>query len=434
MISTTHDPELNIIRAVLDFEGFDTKTLRRIKAEYFTDPTYATVWGYIIDHWQTYGKVPDITTVTKEFPTVAQLIVRARPVEPPAFYADKIVEAYVQHGVAQRLMQVLPGLATDVTGTLEQIRHVLGEYDLAMQEGDVMTMASTGQERLDIFQLGTPLGVPYPWPKLEHATMGAQDGELIVFVARPGMGKTHLLLKMAKHAWEENYRPLVIATEVPAMNMLFRVDAQVLGVDYDLFKKRQLSDVQRERYISFLKDTPRGEDFLIYDGMGMTPSALAVLIEQTKPSVVFVDGVYMLESDRKYKEDWQKFRHVAVDLKKIAQRYQVPVVVNSQFGRNVGTVHSSKGRKHTQGGVEDIGYGDAFGHYADLIVAISRTVEDVEQDTLTLRVIKGREVADGLTWKVSFDFSTMKFNEVDWQELAGSDSTEDGSDPHEVVW
>lgn len=436
MIAATFDAELNLIRAVLDYEGFDTKTLRGIKPEYFTDKAYGEVWGYVVEHWQTYGKVPDITTITKQFPTVSGLIVRARPVETPDFYADKIVESYVQFGIANRLMEILPGLSEDVPGTLEQVRYALGEYDLVSQQGDIMTMASTGRERLDIFKLGTPLGVPYPWPSLEHPTMGAQDGELIVFVARPGQGKTHQLLKLAKHAWDEHYKPLVIATEVPAMNMLFRLDAQYLGVDYDLFKKRQLADVKREQYEAFLTDTPRGDEFFIFDGMGITPSSVAVLIEQTKPNIVFIDGVYMLESDRKYKEDWQKFRQVAVDLKKIAQRYQIPIVVNSQFGRNVGTVHSSKGRRNTQGGVEDIGYGDAFGHYADLIVAISRTIEDVEEDTLTMRVIKGREVADGLHWKVSFDFSTMKFDEVDWRDVEGDGDGDDGEkkDPNEVVW
>lgn len=428
----SHDVELNLIRSTLDQQQFDATTLRAVKPDYFSDAQYQVVWEMILTHWQVYGKVPDLETVGDHFPDLTSLLVRARPVEPPAYYADALVESFVRYGVAQRLQEAAPKLTSDVKEALSEMRHIIGEYDLIENKATLDTMSALGRERLDMFRDGTPLGVPYPWPTLEHATLGAQKGELIGLIARPGSGKTHLTLRMAKTAWEDDRRVLIICTEVPAMNMLFRLDAQILGVDYDKFRKRMLSDVKTKEYEAFLLDTPNGENVYVADGMGLTPSALSVLVEQTKPDIVLVDGVYMMDSDQKYKEDWQKIRYLTADLKKMAQRYNVPVVFNSQFSRSVASAYGAKGKKNVTGGLEDIAYGDAIGHYADLVMAVGRSMEDIENELLSIRIIKGRETADGINWKVRFDFTTMLFDEIKWQDLVEGEGQEGGG--QEVVW
>jgi replicative DNA helicase len=45
-----------------------------------------------------------------------------------------------------------------------------------------------------------PLGIPSGYPDLDKLTGGLQKGDLIIVAARPGVGKTSLMLNIGYHA------------------------------------------------------------------------------------------------------------------------------------------------------------------------------------------------------------------------------------------
>ena len=181
------------------------------------------------------------------------------------------------------------------------------------------------------------------------------------------------MLYNAHVAWESEYRVLIIATEVPAHKLLQRFDAIHLGLDYDLFKKHMLPTEEVEGYKSFLLDEDEAKERLqIVNGTGMTPCALGSLIDQAKPDIVFIDSVHKLEPDKKYgTERWLKMANLANELKdNVAQRYDVPVISNTHFNRDVG---SSFGKsKNIEGALENVAGGDEWGKVADLASASAR--------------------------------------------------------------
>lgn len=426
-IKATVDPELNLIASVIQNENFGSSILRGIKVEYFGDREYGNVWGEILQHWQKYGVIPKSETIGEMYPDVLEFIVKARPVEPPEYYADRVIENYVRFGSAQALLEVLPQLEVEPENTLARVRQIVGEYDLIQKQTIIYTLENTATDRFNLYKQDDIYGVQYVWPTLEEATLGAQGGELIGLFARPGQGKTWLLLTMALHAWRnDGKKVLIVATEVPPKQLLTRLDAMMLRCDYNAFKRHLLTAEQEEQYVNLLNHHERRDELIVIPGMGLTPAALSVLIEQIKPDMVFIDGIYMMDADESAREDWAKIRKLMRALKeRVTLRYNIPIAYTSQFGKNVGTASGAKKKGGVEGGAEDVGYSDAFAQYSDLMLSVFRDQDDIENNMLSMRIIKGRETQDGVMWKLNFDFSNMVFDETKGIEPTPPQNPED---------
>lgn len=428
----SHNSDFNLVKRVLSERTLGGAIFRSVRGEHFGDELPGRAWDFVLEHWASYGVVPDFDTIFENFPELRSELLRVNPKEPAEFYADSILEGYARKGVVEKITQVIPGVQSDVRATIDRLRQTLAEYDLIRDGVQVMNLANSARERSDFYNRPAVYGVPYGWDTLDKATMGAQPGELIGFAARAGQGKSWILLRHAHHVWKTTKkRVLVVATELSSLQMMARFDALHLRADYNIFKKQMLTTEEQSRYANFLFDLPRedAERFMITEGYGMTPSGLNVLIDQYKPDIVLIDGVYLLESDTPYRDgqDWQKIRYLANELKhRVARRNNIPVVFNTQFGRSVGTAIGKT--KKVEGGVEDMAYGDEFGKAADLLVSISRTDEDLQDSRLSLKIIKGRETADNAKWSLSFDFSKLSFHELDpyaTSAFTGASETED---------
>lgn len=413
----TRDAELNLLKAVIARRSFDQAVFRGLRSEHFRDEDYGRVWADLRDHHHRYGIVPAQETVLADHPELKDYLLNARAPEPAAYYADQILEAFAKQGVATRLVEVVPTLEDDVSTGIDAVIAAVSEYRLLRSNIHLSDLANTASERLRAYQQDRVYGLPFGWPTLDDLTQGAHPGDLIVLVARPGSGKTFLTLKAAHTAWRDGAKVLVIATEVPALRMLQRVDALHLGLDYSLYRKHLLSSNDRARLEAHLQsEDPAFERFVVVDALGSTPSAIASLVEQVEPDMLFIDSFYRLNPDGKFdpRQNWQRFAHLSNEIKdRLAMRFKIPVMVNTQFHREVGSGFGN--RKNVEGGLENIAEGDALGKAADLVLGVIRGPEEIQERVLCLRIIKGREVEDGRKFYVDFDFSRMTFNELEFE-------------------
>jgi archaellum biogenesis ATPase FlaH len=421
-----HDPELNVLKAAIERRAFDDAVFRGLRGEHFRDDSYGRVWDYLREHHRRFGVVPAQETVLIDFPNLRDYLLYARASEPVGFYADKILEAFTRSGVAEKLAHLLPLLESDVATGMEEISKTVADYRLIRQNTAILTLANTASERQRLYQSEKVYGVPYGWDTLDALTHGAHPGELVVLVARAGMGKTWLTIKCAHTAWKDGQRVLFIATEVPAMTIFSRFDALHLGLDYNLYKSRMLVADEQHRFDQyFVEQTSAGgcyEDFIAVDGTGLSPSGLSMLIDRLQPDIVFIDSFYKLEPDKRYdtRQGFAKIQHLADELKdNVAMRHKIPVFLNAQFNREVGTVMG--GAKHVEGGLEHIAGGDHLGKQADLVLAVSRSLEEMQQQALKVKVIKGREIEDGKSFHISFDFRKLGFREINLNFLEGDE-------------
>lgn len=220
----------------------------------------------------------------------------------------------------------------------------------------------------------------------------------------------------------EGYKVLHFVTEmgVEAMRDRYEMAIYALTVgtmDYSKFKSRTLDPKTEARYFKFLE-----EDLQDYDNFqlitGESPMQIAGEIEKYKPDIVFIDGVYLMNDDRKSNTDTEKVYHITADLKRIAKNYKIPIVINSQADKSTSTKTGPE--------LENISYAQSIGRDSDIVMAVYRTEMMYTDKEMGLKVLKNRE---GTTGKllISWDFSDMQFKQIYFEKDSG-EVVEDGNE------
>lgn len=214
----------------------------------------------------------------------------------------------------------------------------------------------------------------------------------------------HFVTEMGVEAMRDRYEMAIYAMTVGAM-------------DYSKFKSRTLDEKAEARYFKFLD-----EDLQDYDNFqlitGESPMQVAGEIEKYKPDIVFIDGVYLMNDDRKSNTDTEKVYHITADLKRIAKNYKIPIVINSQADKSTSTKTGPE--------LENISYAQSIGRDSDIVMAVYRTEMMYTDKEMGLKVLKNRE---GTTGKllISWDFSDMQFKQIYFEKDSG-EVVEDGNE------
>ena len=142
------------------------------------------------------------------------------------------------------------------------------------------------------------------------------------------------------------------------------------------------------------------------DGMGVT--SIAAKIQRYRPSIVYIDGGYLLDDDRRAKEGWEKFKNICHDLKKLALREKIPIVMSHQF---------TKEGKGLDGDADTLKYGDVQ-MWFDLIIGIYQDEALRNNKEMLFKINKHREGAK-IEWVSDWDLDAMKFdakpvNDLPW--------------------
>jgi replicative DNA helicase len=122
--------------------------------------------------------------------------------------------------------------------------------------------------------------------------------------------------------------------------------------------------------------------------------------------VLIVDGVYLMDDEEgEPKGSPQALTNVTRSLKRLAQRFDIPVVATTQV------LSWKLNNKKTRAVTADaIGYSSSFAQDADLVLGVEKD-PDVD-DQAIIRVVIARSAPTGII-KIAWDWNTMEFSEVD---------------------
>jgi len=126
---------------------------------------------------------------------------------------------------------------------------------------------------------------------------------------------------------------------------------------------------------------------------GITVSALAAKIEQHRPEIVFVDGVYLMMDEQSGESNTpQALTNITRSLKRLAQRLKVPIVISTQT-----LLWKMRGGKVT---ADSIGYSSSFYQDSDVILGLEE--EETDPEARVLKVVASRNCGPEealLTWR-----------------------------------
>lgn len=252
-------------------------------------------------------------------------------------------------------------------------------------------------------------GVITPWPSINSMTWGWQPGDFALIGARSGVGKSFLMLHMALHAWREGKKVLLITPEMSRTSTVNRTASIELKISYENIRRGLLNSDQEKRYMSWVMDkenTSRDRFFIFSDEFEMYIEDLRDVVQNMKPDLVLVDGVYLLRTKAE-KDRMRRAPIIADELKMMAKRSGVPVICSTQLNREAIKL---KINEVTQG---HFVLSDAFAWNVDYAFALGRDDKEKENKQMIIKPLKTREGDYNRNVILNWDFLNHNFSEYD---------------------
>ena len=219
-----------------------------------------------------------------------------------------------------------------------------------------------------------------------------QDSNLIILAARPGTGKTAMILNMAQHIGVKEKMPVgIFSLEMSKEELVDRM--LVAQADIDAWKLKtgklsdddftHLSDAMGELAEApiFIDDTPG------LNIMEMRTKARRLQVEQGV-KLIIVDYLQLADSGRRFDNRVQEVSLISASLKNMARELRVPVLACSQLSRAV----ESRGSKVPE--LSDLRESGSIEQDADVVMFLYREEGDMttwgEQIPTKLRISKHR--------------------------------------------
>jgi replicative DNA helicase len=404
------NPYIEFVAAVVE-EGREAileAAARGIKPHHLRDVEAALAYSNILDFIGKYS-TGQPTPMTVEGETGVEL--PPAPAQPSEYWIDKIQEIRLHfqlqeaHGEIGDLIE-----AEKPNDALEKFESTLKELrEEGLSTARVTALFSLLQDVYDHYLdvKGGLRGVPYPWKSLDDDTMGMHPEELILFVARTGVGKTWVMTLMALHALKENHKVLFATTELSQRTIATRFFSLYFGIPYDMIRKGKMT-IHDEKKFKDAVDTMLDQEGIDVIGgdFDFRIESLESAIEESKPAVVFLDGAYLLKMDGHNRVE--KAANAFNELKRLAKRKKVPIVITWQFNRDAKKSAQKGGSGYA---LESISLSDVGAWNSDMIVALWQDDELKKDKKMGGKPLKGRE---GVCrdFQFNWDFEYMDFSDI----------------------
>ena len=226
--------------------------------------------------------------------------------------------------------------------------------------------------------------------------------ELATIAARPGVGKSWVLLKCAVAALEQGLNVGIYSGEMSERKVGYRFDTLVSHIsNYAI--TRGIADVQNnyKRYIDALPNTYSGCMKVITPSMINGPagvSALRAFVEKESIDILFVDQHSLLEDDRHARNPVDRASNISRDLKNLQVMLKIPIIAVSQQNREI-----SDGGAGTQ----NIAQSDRISQDSTIIIFLEQ-----KDNVLTLNLAKSRDSEASKKISYAIDLNKGIFNYV----------------------
>jgi replicative DNA helicase len=410
------DNEHRLVSKVIRDREITPALQRGVSDNWFLDDDNKKVWAFVRKHYGEYNEVPTATTVLDHYPNYKVLDVQ----DTIDYLLDTMVDfrrrMLTREGLESAVEQLQDNnhdgalIAMEATITRVNEQGVIGTHEV-----DLTKNTEERYKEYEALQNQTFLGIPTGFEKIDEATAGLQGGQLITIIAPPKTGKSQIALQMAINTHLLGKKPMFQSFEMNNHEQQQRHDAMRAHISHGRLRMGKLTADENSRYIDMLNEMEKEHSFHLIDAVsGITVSALSAKIEQTKPDIVFVDGVYlMLDEVTGEMNTPQAITNITRALKRLAQKIDKPVVITTQT-----LLWKMRAGKVT---ADSIGYSSSFFQDSDVILGLEPVEED--EDIRLLKIVASRNCGPSetaLTWR--------------WETGCFHDDSQITKCPHCVAW
>ena len=239
-----------------------------------------------------------------------------------ACYGGKESLEYILEDTEKRVFQLVQKRTTDAYVPIRQV---------VMNAMDKIEAAAKNK--------GSVTGIPTGFLDLDYRTAGLQPSDLILIAARPSMGKTALMLNLARNvAFKKNLCMAVFSLEMSKEQLVNRMFSMESNVDSQKLRTGQLNDQEWEKLIESAGVIGKSS-LIIDDTPGISIAELRSKCRKYKLehglSVIMIDYLQLMTGSGRTDSRQQEISDISRSLKALARELSVPVIALSQLSRAV---------------------------------------------------------------------------------------------------
>lgn len=168
---------------------------------------------------------------------------------------------------------------------------------------------------------------------------GLNNSDLIYIGARPGMGKTAFMLKMARHCVLIENKPVgFITLEMTSKQLLTRIIASETEINSENIRAGNLTDLEINNIHYKLKNLSENNNILYIDDsvrdFHMIKNKIRQMVKKLKCEEIFVDYLGLIDCDT-YQNKQDKLEFMSKEFKMLAKELNVPLIIGSQLSRKI---------------------------------------------------------------------------------------------------
>ena len=403
--------EQSVLGAILIDKDAMIEVAEFLRSEHFYKDAHAAIFAAMLTLYEAHEPL-DVVSVSAQLKKEGTLklaggasaVSELLNVVPTSAHAQKYARIIQENYTKRRLVELgarVTELAFKETGDAKEI------LDTAEQEMFAISQAATKRDfipikdalassfdRLDELhkRAGGLRGVPTGFPDIDFRLAGMQDANLLILAARPGTGKTAMILNVAQYVAVKEKIPVgIFSLEMSKEELVDRLLVSQADIDAWKLKTGKLSDDDFTKLSEamgelaeapiFIDDTP-GLNIL-----EMRTKARRLQVEHGV-KLIIVDYLQLADSGRKYDNRVQEVSIISQSLKNLARELRLPVLACSQLSRAV----EARGTRVPE--LSDLRESGSIEQDADVVMFLYREESDQtqwgEQIPTKLRIAKHR--------------------------------------------
>jgi replicative DNA helicase len=297
--------------------------------------THNDIWQFIKRYSEHNSALPPVDLVVEKFRDFT-------PIDGVGATKHHLEELQVEY-LNTSLKDIIKSAATDVQGgqatmalenlitktsELKKNTSAIRDIDVTDIE-DAVAYYQQVQKQNELGSIGIKTGLP---GFDNYLPAGIMPGQLGVFLAYPGIGKSWLSLYFAVQAWKQGKSPLVISlemSETEVRNRVFTIMGEGLWSHRKLSSGHVELDMLKSWHAKNLAGKPEFHIISNDSGGEITPSVLRGKIDQYKPDFIIVDYLQLMSPNQKSDNETVRMKNLSRELKLLAISEEVPIIAIS---------------------------------------------------------------------------------------------------------
>lgn len=262
-------------------------------------------------------------------------------------HAKIVYEKWLRRELIDRLNDALIEAQTesnDPFDTMGYVRDKMGELEDGLSTTGITTYSQAVDAALErvvrISKLppGEIPGITTGFIALDAMTGGFQNNDMITIGARPSMGKTSLLLNMAKTQAEAGKRVGILSLEMSAEQLAARTLLGKAGIDSIKMLRGGFTEEEFAMLVHYQERISRLPIY-VEDSSGLSIRDIEIksriLFKRYGVDILYLDYLQLVSGESKNQSRQQELGKISRGIKKLAMSYHVPVVALAQLNRSL---------------------------------------------------------------------------------------------------